>query len=93
MHNISSLICRENSKKLKRNKNTEPLKKENCLMYKVGVLNVSSNSYNRNGKKVYVGSTQGPFKQRYYNHKSNYNFIVTKLICPVTNRKSKKNLV
>ena len=21
-------------------------------------------------KKVYVGSTQGPFKQRYYNHKS-----------------------
>ena len=39
-------------------------------MYKVEVLNPNSNSNNRNDKKVYVGSTQGPFKQRYYDHKS-----------------------
>ena len=79
MPNISTLISRGNSKKLKRNKNTEPpncncIKKENCplkgrcqiecVAYKAEVLNLSSNSNNRNDKKVYVGSTQCLFKPR-----------------------------
>ena len=66
MSNISTLISRGNSKKLKRNKNTEPpncncIKKENCplkgrcqiefVVYKVEVLNSSCNSNNKNDKK------------------------------------------
>ena len=79
MSDICTLISRGNSKKLKRNKNTEPQNcnciKEKCPhkgryqiefeVYKAEVLNPSSYSNNRNDKKVYVGSTQGPFKQRY----------------------------
>ena len=87
MPNISTLISRGNSKKLKRNKNTEPpncncIKKKNgplkgrwqieCVVYKAEVLILSSNSNNRNNKKVYVGSKHVPFKQRYYNHKSSF---------------------
>ena len=87
MPNTSTLISKGNSKKLKRNKNTEPpncncIKKENCplkrscqiecVVYKVEVLNPSSNSNNRNDKKVYLGSMQGPLKQRYYNYKSSF---------------------
>ena len=65
MPNISTLINRGNSKKLKRNKNTEHpnrncIKKENCptqgeivklCSVKAEVLNSSSNSNNRNDKK------------------------------------------
>ena len=35
-------------------------------------INPSSNSNNRNDKKSYMGSMQGTFKQRYYNHKSSF---------------------
>ena len=72
MPNNSTLISRGNSKKLKRNKNTEPpncncpLRERyqiECVVYKAEVLNPSNNSNNRNDKKVYVGSTQDPFKQ------------------------------
>ena len=85
MPNISTLINRGNSKMLQRNKNTEPpnyicIKKENCplkgrcqiecVVYKAEELIQSNDSNNRNDKKVYVCSTQDPFKQRYYNHKS-----------------------
>ena len=41
-------------------------------MYKSEVINPSSNSKNRNDKKVYVGLMQSPFKQRYYDHKSSF---------------------
>ena len=78
MSNISTLISRGNSKKL-RSKNTEPpncncIKKENCslkgrcqiecVVYKAEVFNPSSNSNNRNDKKLYVGSMQGPSKSK-----------------------------
>ena len=62
--------------------NCNCIKKENCplkgrcpiecVVYKVEVLHSGSNSNNRKDKKVYVDSTQGPFKQRYYNHKSSF---------------------
>ena len=93
MPNISTLISRGNSKKLKRNKNSEPpnrncIKKEDCplkgrcqleyVAYKAEVLNPSSNSNNKNDKKVYVGSTKGPFKQRYYDHKSSFTHEIYK---------------
>ena len=83
MSNISALMSRGNSEKLKRNENAESLncnciKKENCplkgrcliecVVYKADVLNPSSNSNNKNDKKVYVGSMQDTFKQRYYDH-------------------------
>ena len=43
------------------------------VMYNAEVLNPSSNTKKRNDKKkVYVGSTQGLFKQRYYDHKSSF---------------------
>ena len=72
MPNICTLISRDNSKKLKRNKDTEPpicncIKKENCPLkgkcqiesveYNAEVLNLSSHSNNSNKKNVYVGST------------------------------------
>ena len=46
-------------------------------------------------KKVYVGSTQGLYKQRYYNHKlaSHIKYIAIKLVCPITYAKSKTLLV
>ena len=40
------------------------------VVYKAEILNPSSN--NKNNKKVHVGSTQDPFKQRYYDHKSSF---------------------
>ena len=43
-----------------------------CVVYKVEVLKPSSNSNNRNDKKVYTGSMPDHFKQRYYNHKSSF---------------------
>ena len=75
MSKFSTLISRSNSKKPQRNRNTEPpdcnrIKKENCplkgrcqiecVVYKAEVLNLSNKSNNKNNKKVYVGSTQGP---------------------------------
>ena len=87
MPNISTLNCWGNSKKLKRNKNIEPpncncIKKENCplkgrcqiecVVYMTEVLNTSSNSNDRNDKKVYVDSMQGLFKQRHCDHKSSF---------------------
>ena len=38
----------------------------------------SSNSNNRIDKKVYLGSAQGPFKQRYYTHKCNFTHEVNR---------------
>ena len=55
-----------------------PLKGEcqiECVVYKADVLNLSSNSYNWNDN-VYVGSTQGPFKLRYYEHKSCFTHVI-----------------
>ena len=85
--NISTLISWGSWKKPLRNKNTEPpnrncIKKENCplkgrcqiecVVYKVEVFNLRSNSNYRNDKKVYVGSMQSPFKQWYATHKSSF---------------------
>ena len=84
MSNISTLISRGNSKKLKRYKNTEPpncncIKKENCplqgrcqtecVVYKAEVTVTITIGMM---KKVYVGSTQGLFKQKYYDHESSF---------------------
>ena len=106
---ISTLISRCNSKKLKRNKNTEspncncikkekcPLKgrcRRECLVYKAKVLNPSSNSNYRNDKEVYVCSTQGSVKDiTIIKVSSRMIYIDIKQVCPTMYEKSKINVV
>ena len=54
-------------------------------MYNAEVLNPSNNSKKRNDKKVYVNSTQSPFKQRYYDHKSSFTHEIYRLKTSLSN--------
>ena len=85
MPNINSIINKSNTIKLNKeqynekpkcncnNKTECPLKgkcRYECIVYKVEVYN--SEPQNCKNKKVYFGSRQGAFKQRYYNHKTSF---------------------
>ena len=59
------------------NKDTCPLKGKcqyECIVYEMEVYSCKPNNGNVscNDKKVYVGSSQGPFKKIYYNHRSSF---------------------
>ena len=62
------------------------------------VLNLCNNSNNRNDKKVYERSTQGPFQIKILHNTiikvaSHMNPKDIKPVCPTTYGKSKTNLV
>ena len=82
MSNVASLISGINSKKLKKKQIAET-PKCNCVdrnkcplagrcQYECVVYKVEVHSQKPCDKRVYIGSTQGPFKKRYYNHKSSF---------------------
>ena len=110
--NISTSICRGNAKMPKTNRNTEPLnsnciRKENCLfkgrsqiesvVYKVEILNPSSNSNKRNDiKKKCMWVQRKVFSNKditILKVASHMKYIDIKLICPTKYGKSKRNLV
>ena len=104
MPNINSIINKSNTIKLNKeqyneapkcncyNKTECPLKGKcwyECIIYKVEVYN--SEPHNCKNKKVYFGSTQGTFKQRYYNHKTSitrekYKHSTSLLLVEIKNR-------